>query len=202
MNQLIREATRWGSRRLSLVVAVVVACATVLSGCDTGQKASGPPRARVRTGSSTHSRGAVADPDVSSQTGQIVSGWLAAERAFEHAARTADAEEPDLLATTVAPVLGAAMSDLQRMQASDQIAVGPTAVLGTPVVAEVTSRLATVQDCAYDAEITVDRANGRPVAGIAGERGDEDISSVMELTTTGWELAEQTVVEVSACAAS
>ena len=133
---------------------------------------------------------------------QVASGWLAAMAAFQSAARSADANEPALLATTVGPMLAVETSYLRQMQASGELAVGPTADLGTPTVAVVSPRLATVTDCVYDAEVAVDRATGQPVVGLAGQVEHERFSSVMERTTTGWELAEQTAVEVTACPAS
>lgn len=187
-----------------LIVAVAVSCVALLGGCQSARAVSGsirhsgqpvdrPDRRHVVPVASTSGAAAV------HPVGQIASGWLAAERSFESAARSADPDQPDLAATTVAPLLPVVTSYLERMQATGQIAVGPEADLGTPTVSLVSPRLATVADCAYDAEISEVRATGLPAAGVAGEAGYERFSSVMERTSTGWELAEQTVVGVTSC---
>lgn len=196
--------------RLGLVVIATVACSAILGGCHGDRPASGAPRPRIRADASdrrhTHPAGVSVPidtvPGAGQDVAQIASGWLAAERAFESAARSADAYEPDLLATTAAPILATATGYLQHMRASDEIATGPPADLGSPVVAQVSARLATVEDCAYDSEIVVDRLTRRPVSGIAGQIEHERFSSVMERTTTGWELAEQSVEEVPVCTGS
>ena len=121
-----------------------------------------------------------------------MSSWLAAEHAFDTAALTADADQPDLAATTVAPQLGATQSLLEQMQTSGQIATG-VAHYGAPTVRLFGTELAQVTSCLHDAEIVVSAATGQPVPGVLGEVDFELLRSTMELIVGGWKLASQTV---------
>ena len=123
---------------------------------------------------------------------QILSAWLAAEEAFDTAALTSDADQPDLAATTVAPQLTWSQALLERMEESGQIARGPVNY-GKPEVVRISSGSATVTSCVYDAEIVVSADSGRPVPGIPGQVDHELFESIMRSTTTGWKLATQTV---------
>lgn len=122
----------------------------------------------------------------------VVSSWFAAERAFDSAALTADPEQPDLLATTTAPQLGATEALLEEMQADGDVARG-VAHYGTPTVRVLSPDLAEVTSCLHDAEIVVNAATGQPVPGVEGEVAFELLRSTMQLLGGGWKLASQTV---------
>jgi hypothetical protein len=122
----------------------------------------------------------------------IVSAWVVAEQAFEDAARSADADQPELAATTIDPQLTWTKVLLARMRQNGQAAVGVDQ-FGHPRVMTEQGPLATVETCAHDAEIVVSAATGMPVPGEPGQVDDDHFTSTMEWTDTGWKLADQTV---------
>lgn len=197
MKQLTGRRPRLVSRQRRRAALTVVSCSILVAACRTGGPMArsdalpgGSPVVSAWTGSGTAST--VQDP-----SGQIISAWLAAEQAFESAARAPDPSEPDLTATTIAPQLESTELLLARMQAAHEIARGPVS-FGTPAVVAGSIRQATVRVCARDAEIVVSSRTKAPIAGIDGEVEDERFSSIMEQTDSGWKLASQTV-GVGAC---
>ena len=100
-------------------------------------------------------------------TSQILSAWLAAQKAFDTAALTSDPDQPDLAATTVDPQLAWSEALLQRMKGSGQVARGPVNY-GKPEVVRLSSDNARVTSCEFDAEVVVSVDSGRPVPGIPG----------------------------------
>lgn len=128
----------------------------------------------------------------SGTTSQVLSAWLAAQAAFDTAALTSDADQPDLAATTVDPQLNWSQALLERMKELGQIARGPVNY-GKPEVVRISTQSATVTSCVYDAEIVVSVGSGRPVPGIPGQVDHELFQSVMRSTTTGWKLSTQRV---------
>ncbi len=131
-------------------------------------------------------------PVPSAATSQILSAWLAAQQAFDTAALTSDAGQPDLAATTIAPQLNWSQALLERMKASGQIARGPVDY-GKPEVVRISTQNATVTSCVQDAEIVVFVDSGRPVPGVPGQVDHELFESIMRSTPTGWKLLTQTV---------
>ena len=145
------------------------------------------------TGSTAHGLGvSVADQ-------QVLSAWLAAELAFHDAGLTADPNEPALAATTLEPQLGVRRSFFEQMRAAGEVGRGPTHY-GTPTVTMLEGHRATVQACAYDQEIVVLAATGRPVAGVSGQVDYVAYTSSMELTSGGWKLLTQGVATANRCA--
>jgi hypothetical protein len=191
MNRHTGEWIRWGISPQRGSALVVLACALLVCACGTDGVDSphADPRA-APAGLRTHAPGSVGRSEASDS---IASAWVAAEQAFEMAARSSDPDEPELAATTVAPQIGSTQSLLEGWQAAGEIARGPVtfAVSG---VSEASPDLAVVTGCAHDHEIVVSAATGAPVAGVGGRAGDESITSAMELTVDGWKLADQAVV--------
>ena len=68
-------------------------------------------------------------------------------------------------------------------------------------VTPVSATEAEVQACIFGDNVVVSDATGKPVPGILGSTGQERVEAVMQLTTSGWKLAGQTVTE-GTCAAS
>jgi hypothetical protein len=132
--------------------------------------------------------------------GQIISAWLAAQKAFHDAALTSDPNAPELAATMVSPVLDSVRSNLAQLRAEGDIAKGPTD-LGKPHISARGTAGTEVVSCIYDAEIGIVAKTGQPVAGIAGQAAHELVTSVMQLTPDGWKQADQTV-EADKCANS
>jgi hypothetical protein len=129
---------------------------------------------------------------------QVLSAWLAAELAFHDAGLTADVNEPALAATTLEPQLGVRRSFFEQMRASGEVGRGPTHY-GTPIVTALNGRRATVRACAYDQEIVISGATGRPVGGELGEADYVAYTSSMELTSSGWKLLTQWTPTTNKC---
>jgi hypothetical protein len=188
-------------------VLTVIICSTLLSACTgagggttaervhigTAQSASPPGATQAaRSGSST--------AELSTSAGPIISAWVAAQRAFDDATRTADADAPELAATMVAPQLPWTQALLDLMRADGEEARGLVS-LGEPRMAMQSTDLSVVRACVHDGEIVFSVATGRPVAGPTGEADYEQFTSVMERTNSGWKLETQTV-GVGACGGS
>ncbi len=193
----MRSAVTPATRRGWLSGAGFVALLLVATAC------TAVPATRQRNALESHPKGVPGATDggvAANVTAVVVSSWLAAEHAFDAAALTADPDEPDLAATTVAPQLGATQALLEEMQSSGEVATGDTQY-GPPTVRLVGSELAQVTSCLHDAEIVVSSATGKPVPGVLGQVAYELIRSTMELIGAGWKLASQSV-GVGQCAGS
>lgn len=192
---LRRKSTAWW------LTLVVVVCPILLSACssmDTPAAQGG-----VRLGAVHNSGlGVIASnthrPRVSLVDQQVLSAWLAAELAFHDAGLTANANEPALAATTLQPQLSERRSFFEQMRASGEVGRGPT-YYGTPTVSALVGRRATVRACAYDQEIVVSLATGRPVPGVSGQVDYVAYTSLMELTSSGWKLLTQGVATAEEC---
>jgi hypothetical protein len=157
----------------------------VLSGC--GGAAAGratPTTASKSVGSTT---------TTTPVEGQIITAWFAAERAFQQAARTSDPNSPGLLATTVSPVLDNVRANLAHLRADGDVARG-TVDFGQPRITASGSSGVEVVSCMDGRDIEVSIATGKPVPGVLGTPMKEVVSSVMKSTSTGWKLADQSVV--------
>ena len=132
--------------------------------------------------------------------GPVISAWVAAQRAFDDAARTADADAPELAATTVAPQLPWTQALLGHMRADGEEARGPVS-FGEPRVDGRATDEVVVRACLHDSEIVFSVATGRPVAGPTGQADYELLMSTMEQANSGWKLETQSV-GVGACGGS
>lgn len=131
---------------------------------------------------------------------QVISAWFAAEEAFHQAALTSDPNSPDLLATTVPPILNSVQANLGRLRAGGDVARGPVTYGNPRIVSRGTSRIEVVS-CVNDRDIEIDATTGRPVPGLPGTASLEVVTSVMQQTPSGWKLAQQ-VVKASKCSGS
>lgn len=186
-------------RRWRRPVLLGVLCSVLLGACGSELGTSGPTAHRPQPEGSVGSAAPVGTPigavtDHSAASHQALSAWLAAERAFETAARTADAQEPALAATTTEPLIATTVRLLERMRAAGEVGRG-LMQFGSHRSTMVSSRLALVHACGHDDELVVFVATGRPVPGLLGDFENERIVSLMALTATGWKLADQTVQE-------
>ena len=158
----------------------------------TNSRAEGMIRDRPSHGALSSTPTALSPPVGASLSGQIITAWLASQRAFETAALTADPNEPSLAATTIDPQLSWTRALLDEMHASGQLARGRVEP-GSPEVLAFQGTQAVVQSCDYDTEIAVWAASGRPVPGLPGQVDYELVTSTMELTGSGWKLSTQSV---------
>jgi hypothetical protein len=182
-------------------MVVVAMCPILLSACSSMD--SPVAQGSVRLGAVNSSGLRVTSPSAyrpreSLVDQQVLSAWLAAELAFHDAGLTANANEPALAATTLEPQLGVRRSFFEQMRASGEVGRGPTHY-GTPTVSALVGHRATVRACAYDQEIVVYAATGRPVAGVSGQVDYVAYKSSMELTSSGWKLLTQGVATASKC---
>ena len=152
------------------------------------------------TASANHSTMPSTITSTTPATGQILSAWLAAERAFHDAALTSNPDEPALKATMMSPQLDGARSALARLRAAGDVAKGETGY-GSPRLVSSISDKGTVVSCIDEAEVEVSDRTGQPVPGVLGEADFELVTSTMRLTSNGWKLASQTVEE-GKCSAS
>jgi hypothetical protein len=188
---MARRTTDWFTSRhpgtfrsvLVLVLSAVVP-AVVLGSCTAAIDPPGSGAIRIPARPVSDARSTSVNP--------VISAWLAAETAFEQAALTADPDQPDLAATTVAPQLAWSQSLLAQMQSSGEVSRGPVDH-GHPRVLAQRAGVATVQSCMHDAEVVVSSVTGRPVPGEASQVDYELLTSTMEQTDTGWKLATQSV---------
>ncbi len=117
---------------------------------------------------------------------------MAAERAFENAARTPDPSAPELAATTVAPQLPWSQSLLAQMAAAREGAEG-TVEYGRPQVVSRSAASAVVRSCLHDQEVVISLDDGQPVPGPAGQVAYELFQSTMVRIDSGWKLETQTI---------
>ena len=182
-----------GSTRRFLLVVCAAVCSLSVTSCGASPLSSAPTTTKSDPGSTVTSSTTAAD-------GQIISAWLAAQKAFHDAALTSDPNAPELAATMVSPLLDNVRANLAQLRAEGDIAKGRTD-WGHP---HITARGPTgteVASCIHDAEIGIVAKTGKPVPGVAGQAAYELVTSVMQLTSNGWKQADQTV-EADKCAIS
>jgi hypothetical protein len=197
MNRLIRQGS---TRRRSTRWVSLAACSVVLAACGNANEGTSTNGIVGHNATRFSQRHAVATTTTTAghligatrASTQIVSAWLAAQRAFESAALTSDPNEPSLAATTVSPQLEWTRSLLEQMRTTGQIARG-IVQYGKPAVVEFEANRAIVQSCEHDAEITVWATSGQPAPGLPGQVDFELFTSTMELTGSGWKLLTQSV---------
>ncbi len=176
-----------GSGARALVT--LTSLAALLAACTGPGTVAGPIRLGTgRTASSV---------SVPASQSPVISAWIAAQLAFEDAVRTTDASAPELTATTVEPQLSWVESFVTLVRAAGDIAMGAV-TFGHPQASPRGPGLATVRACVHDADVVVSAATHRPVPGVLGQVDDEAFTSIMEHTTEGWKLANQSV-EVGPC---
>jgi hypothetical protein len=169
------------SRSVRIVAAALCFCISSLC-----LAACGGPGASTTTTASS-----------SPTTKAIVTAWFAAQKAFDSAALSSNANSPDLAATMISPQLEHVRMNLATFASLGYRATGTTQY-SKPQVRSQTSTQAQVASCVRDREIEVVESTGKPVSGVLGRRAFEKINSVMRKTSSGWKLADQTVA-VSGC---
>lgn len=183
---------RPGSARGLLLVVCAAVCSLSVTSCS-ASPSSAPTTTKSDPSSTATSSTTAAD-------GQIISAWLAAQKAFHDAALTSDPNAPELAATTIPPILDTVRANLAQSRAQGDIAKGPSR-WGSPHITARGTAGTEIVSCIYDGEIGIVAKTGEPVPGIAGEANFAVVTSIMQLTATGWKLADQNV-ESGKCGAS
>jgi len=131
---------------------------------------------------------------------QVISAWFAAEEAFHQAALTSDPNSPALLATMVSPELARIQASLSQFRANGDVAKGPISY-GHPRITARGPAGIEVVSCVDGRDIEVSASTGRPITGVLGTATIDLTSSIMQATSSGWKLADQSV-EPGKCRAS
>jgi hypothetical protein len=105
-----------------------------------------------------------------------------------------------LAATMISPQLDHVRENLAAFASQGYRARGPT-YFGDPKVQNQSTRQAHVVSCVHGEEIEIDIKTGKPAPGVLGQSAYELVNSVMRRTSSGWKLANQTVV-ASGCSGS
>jgi hypothetical protein len=176
-----------------VLLTCAAVCSLLFASCS-GSSASDPTTSTAKAGSATTTS------STSAADGQVISAWLAAQKAFHDAALTSDPNAPELAATMVPPLLDSVRTNLAQLRAQGEIAKGPI-FLGNPHITDRGTGGTEVVSCIHDEEIGIVAKTGQPVPGIAGQAAYELVTSIMQPTSDGWKQADQTV-EVSNCATS
>jgi hypothetical protein len=152
------------------------------------------------TNSTAKAGSATTTSSTSAADGQVISAWLAAQKAFHDAALTSDPNAPELAATMVPPLLDNVTAGLARQRSAGEIGKGPT-YWGTPHVTATGTAGAEVVSCIHDAEIVIVAKTGEPVPGPSGQPDFEQVTSQMQPTSSGWKMADQ-IVKAGKCTGS
>jgi hypothetical protein len=171
------------------VVAAVASMSITLSACGSSQSAAPPTtRAKPATTTSIPAATTTLDPTAAAVLSAYRAGWAA----FEQALSTADAADPALAATMVAPML----QEVRRNLVSDQVngIVGRGGVQLHPRVAHVTATSATVVDCSYSTSELVYSSSGKPVPPVTPPEHDGVLATLTFVGAT-WKVSDQTVTE-------
>src|ERR1700676_2237012 len=168
MTQGTRPRTAWWascSRRGRLCVIII--CSTLLSACAGAGGGATAEAVRIRKAhpgsrvDATHAiRSGASTSEPSTSVGPAISAWVAAQRAFDDAARTADAGAPELAATMVAPQLPWTQALLERMRADGEEARGTVSFVQPRIDMQATD-VSVARACGHDNEIVFSVATGR-----------------------------------------
>jgi len=115
-------------------------------------------------------------------------GWAA----FEHALTDANPEDPELMATMVAPQLTGVRANLLADQQQGMEGRGTFTL--HPKIASLTATTATVVDCAYSTSVLVYAKTGKPVPPITPPEND-GVQATLALTGSTWKVSKQTVTD-------
>jgi len=179
-----------GQRGVQATVAsAILSLSLVLAAC--GRVQSTAPlttRAAPTTTTSIPSTTATLDPTAVA----VLSAYRVEWAAFEQALSTANASDPALAATMVAPML----QEVRRNLVSDQVngIVGRGGVQLHPRVTQLTPTSATVMDCEFSSSELVYSSSGRPVPPVTPSEHD-GVRATLVLVGSTWKVSDQTVTE-------
>lgn len=184
---MARFPNRTWFRSRSVAVALVFALAALGASCGGSQPSAG---GNSTSTTSDRSSTTTANP----QAAAVLAAYRAEWSAFEHAAATANAYDPELPATMVDPLL----QQVRRNLLGDQHAgdVGRGTFTLHPRVTAVTASTATVVDCAFSTAQIVSAQTGKPVPPVTPPEFD-GVRATLVLTGSTWKVADQSVTDGS-----
>jgi len=159
----------------------------VLAACGGGGSPSAQPTTPTRPADSA-STTTKADPASAAVLKAYRAGWAA----FEHALSDANPEDPELMATMVAPQLTGVRANLAADQQQGMVGRGTFTL--HPKITSLTATTATVVDCAYSTSVLVDAKTGKPVPPITPPEND-GVQATLVLTGGTWKVSKQNVTD-------
>jgi len=171
------------------VLVVVVSMSLALSACGSSPSvAPSTTRAKPAATTSIPATSTTLDPTAVA----ILTSYRAEWAAFEQALSTANAADPALAATMVAPML----QEVRRNLVSDQVngIVGRGGVQLHPRVTQLTPTSATVVDCEFSTSELIYSNSGKPVPPVTPSEHD-GVRATLTLVGSTWKVSDQTVTE-------
>jgi hypothetical protein len=129
----------------------------------------------------------------------VLAAYRAGWAAFEHALADANAQDPELSATMVAPQLTGVRANLVADQQQGMVGKGTFTL--HPKITSLSATTATVVDCAYSTSVLVYAKSGKPVPPITPPEND-GVQSELVLTGGAWKVYKQTVTDGKCAAGS
>jgi hypothetical protein len=168
---------------------IVAASSLLLAACgagsgDASHSSSSVPR-RTSATNATSTPGGGADA-------AVLAAYRAEWAAFEHALADANPEDPELLATMVAPQLTGVRANLAVDQQQGMVGRGTFTL--HPKITSLAATTATVVDCAYSTSVLVYAKTGKPVPPITPPESD-GVQATLVLTGGTWKVSKQTVTD-------
>ena len=167
------------------VVAALVGL-LVLAGCS-GPSGDKAPQ-RTTSTSSAQTTSSTADPTAAA----VLQAYRAEWAAFEHALADANPEDPELLATMVAPQLTGVRANLAVDQQQGMVGRGNFTL--HPKITSLAATTATVVDCAYSTSVLVYAKTSKPVPPITPPESD-GVQATLVLTGGTWKVSKQIVTD-------
>ena len=164
----------------------------VLAACGGGGNPSAQPTTPTRPADTPSSNSASTNTKADPASAAVLKAYRAGWAAFEHALADANPEDPELMATMVAPQLTGVRANLAADQ--QQGMVGRGAFTLHPKITSLAATMATVADCAYSTSVLVYAKTGKPVPPITPPEND-GVQATLVLTGGTWKVSKQTVTD-------
>jgi hypothetical protein len=187
------QVGRRGTRAAALVG--IAGLSLLVSACG-GSDSAAPPTTRAKPTATT---GAPATTTTDRTTTAVLAAYRAGWAAFEHALADANAQDPELSATMVAPQLTGVRANLVADQQQGMVGKGTFTL--HPKITSLSATTATVVDCAYSTSVLVYAKSGKPVPPITPPEND-GVQSELVLTGGAWKVYKQTVTDGKCAAGS
>ena len=173
----------------AMLASAVVSLSLALSACGSSHSAS-PPTTRANPSAtlSSPTTSTTVDPTAAAVLSAYRSEWAA----FEQALSTANASDPSLAATMIAPML----QEVRRNLVGDQVngIVGRGGVQLHPRVTQGAATRATVVDCSYSTSELIYAKSGNAVPPATPPEHD-GVLTTLTLVGSTWKVSDQTVTE-------
>ncbi|MCU4187347.1 hypothetical protein K6U06_23495 [Acidiferrimicrobium sp. IK] len=173
------------------MVAALVSL-SLLAGCSGSKGAADTGGTTSPTSSSTTASATPASTTASPTTAAVLAAYRAGWAAFEHALTDANPEDPELMATMVAPQLTGVRANLAADQQQGMVGRGTFTL--HPKITSLAATTATVVDCAYSTSVLVYAKTGKPVPPITPPEND-GVQATLVLTGGTWKVSKQNVTD-------